>query len=117
MAPTFVESGDRLMITGSPGGSFIMGMVLLATLDFLDGRNATAIVSAPRIHHQYLPDVVRAEPGALSDAERAALEARGHSVETSGRRWGNMQTIIWDRHSGALEAASDPRGEGAGVVQ
>jgi gamma-glutamyltranspeptidase/glutathione hydrolase len=104
------------MITGSPGGSPIIGMVLLATLDFVDGRSAAEIAAAPRIHHQYLPDVVRYEPGALSDAEIAALRARGDTVEPAGRRWGNLQTIVWDRNSGVVEAAADPRVEGAGLL-
>jgi gamma-glutamyltranspeptidase/glutathione hydrolase len=117
MTPSFIEADDRVMIVGSPGGSFIMGMVLLATLDFMDGKSAAQIVSAPRIHHQYLPDVVRAEPGALTDADRAELERRGHTVEVGNRRWGNMQVIIWNRATDALEAAADPRGDGAGVVQ
>jgi gamma-glutamyltranspeptidase / glutathione hydrolase len=117
ISPTFVEAGDRVMITGSPGGSFIMGMVLQATLNFLDGRSAAEIAAAPRIHHQYLPDVVRAEPGALGAEEKAALTQMGYTIEDGGRRWGNLQTIIWDRRSGVLEAAADPRGEGAGVVQ
>jgi gamma-glutamyltranspeptidase / glutathione hydrolase len=117
ISPTFVEAGDRLMITGSPGGSFIMGMVLMATLDFLDGHSAAEIAGAPRIHHQYLPDVVRAEPGALSAEEKAALQQMGYTIEDSNRRWGNLQTIIWNRSSGVLEAAADPRGEGTGVVQ
>ena len=117
MSPTFVENGDRVMIVGSPGGSYIIGMVLLATLDFMDGHNAADIVSAPRIHHQYLPDVVRAEPGALTDAEKTALEQRGHTVDVGGRRWGNMQAIIWNRATDSVEAAADPRGDGTGVVQ
>jgi gamma-glutamyltranspeptidase/glutathione hydrolase len=116
VSPAFVEMGDRVMITGSPGGSLIIGMVLLATLDFVDGHSAAEIAAAPRIHHQYLPDVVRYEPDALSAGEIAALRARGDTVEPGGRRWGNLQTIIWDRGSGAVEAAADPRGEGAGVV-
>ena len=116
VTPAFVESGGRVMITGSPGGSLIIGMVLLATLDFVDGHTAAEIAAAPRFHHQYLPDVLRYEPGALSDAEVSALRARGDTVESSGRRWGNLQTIIWDRNSGAVEAAADPRGEGAGLV-
>jgi gamma-glutamyltranspeptidase/glutathione hydrolase len=91
-------------------------MVLLATLDFVDGHSAAQIAAAPRIHHQYLPDVVRYEPDALSSDEIAALKARGNAVEPGGRRWGNLQTIIWDRASGTVEAASDPRGEGEGLV-
>ncbi|MGB8694733.1 MAG: gamma-glutamyltransferase [Steroidobacteraceae bacterium] len=116
VTPAFVDAGDRMMITGSPGGSLIIGMVLLATLDFLDGHSAVEIAAAPRIHHQYLPDVVRYEPGALSDAEIAALKARGDTLVSSSWRWGNLQTIIWNRSTGAVEAAADPRGEGAGLV-
>ena len=116
VTPAFVEQGDRMMITGSPGGSLIIGMVLLATLDFVDGHSAAQIAAAPRIHHQYLPDVVRYEPDALSSDEITGLKARGDAVEPGGRRWGNLQTIVWDRASGTVEAAADPRGEGAGLI-
>jgi gamma-glutamyltranspeptidase/glutathione hydrolase len=117
VSPTFVESGDRLMIGGSPGGSLIMGMVLLATLDFIDGHSASDIVAAPRFHHQYLPDVVRYEPGAFSDQELKTLAAQGDVLQPSSFRWGNFQAVIWNRATGAVEAAADPRGEGAGVVE
>jgi gamma-glutamyltranspeptidase/glutathione hydrolase len=117
MTPSFIETQDRVMVVGSPGGSFIIGMVLLATLDFIEGRDAKAIVSAPRIHHQYLPDVVRFEPDALDAAQRQGLEQRGHRLEGGNRRWGNLQVVIWNRQSGVLEAAADPRGDGAGVVE
>ncbi len=117
MTPSFIELPDRVMVVGSPGGSFIIGMVLNATLDFIDGRSAAEIVAAPRIHHQYLPDVVRYEPGALTDAEQQSLTARGHVLNASPRRWGNLQAVIWDRSSGRLEAAADPRGDGVGKVE
>jgi len=114
--PTFVETDHGLLIVGSPGGSYIIGMVLLATLDFLDGRSAEEIVSAPRIHHQYYPDVIRYEPHALSEAERAALAGRGHQLKEGGP-WGNMQVVTWDYDSGRVSAAADPRGDGAGIVR
>lgn len=114
--PTFVESDKGLMIAGSPGGSFITGMVLLATLDFLDGKGAAEIVAAPRIHHQYLPDVLQFEPDALTAQERESLAQRGHNLRESNRRWGNMQVLTWDYASGRIEAASDPRGDGEGQV-
>lgn len=117
VTPTFVESGDRLMIGGSPGGSLIMGMVLLATLDFVDGRSASEIVAAPRFHHQYLPDVVRYEAGAFSDQELKALTDQGATLQPASYRWGNFQAVIWNRATGELEAAADPRGEGAGAVE
>ena len=117
VTPTFVDSGKRLMIGGSPGGSFIPGMVLLATLDFMDGANAAAIVGHPRIHMQYLPDTVLYEPDALTPDEVAALAAQGDTLKLSGRRWGNFQAIVWDREAGKVEAASDPRVEGGASVE
>jgi gamma-glutamyltranspeptidase/glutathione hydrolase len=116
MAPSFVETSQGLMIIGTPGGSYIISMVLLGTLDYLDGMPAAAIVNDPRYHHQYLPDVVDYEKGALSEAEMDALRAMGHTLKESERRWGNMQVITWDYASGKVEAASDPRGEGEGLV-
>ena len=104
------------MIEGSPGGSYIISMVLLGTLNYLDGMNAADIVKYPRYHHQYLPDVVDYEPDALTDGEITELQAMGHMLQLSGRRWGNMQVITWDFATGKVEAASDPRGEGAGLV-
>ncbi len=77
MSPTFVETPKGLMIIGSPGGSFIISMVLLGTLNYLDGMSAADIVKYPRYHHQYLPDEVDYEPGALSDAEIKELHGNG----------------------------------------
>jgi gamma-glutamyltranspeptidase / glutathione hydrolase len=116
MAPSFVETPKGLMIIGTPGGGYIISMVLLGTLDYLDGMNAAAIVKDPRYHHQYLPDVVEYEKGALSETEIAQLQAEGHKLQEGSRRWGNMQVITWDYASGKVEAASDPRGEGEGLV-
>jgi gamma-glutamyltranspeptidase/glutathione hydrolase len=114
--PTFVEGPDGLMILGSPGGSYIPGMVLLGTLNFMEGRSAQEIVAAPRFHHQFSPDVLQFESDALSPEDRKALEARGHTLREGTRRWGNMQVVTWDFRSGKVEAASDPRGAGVGLV-
>jgi gamma-glutamyltranspeptidase/glutathione hydrolase len=78
--------------------------------------NAGDVVKYPRYHHQYLPDEVDYEQGALSDAEIQELQGMGHKLKLSGRQWGNMQVITWDFASGKVQAASDPRGEGAGLV-
>lgn len=115
-APAFIESKDGLLITGSPGGSYIIGMVLLATLDFMDGKSAKQIVAAPRYHHQYLPDVVQYESDALTDAEKTDLQARGHQLREGRQRWGNMAAITWNYSTGNVEAAADPRGNGEGQV-
>lgn len=112
MTPTFLDDGSRLAILGTPGGSRIISMVLLATLDFARGASAPAIVANGRYHHQYLPDRVEVEPGALSDEEAASLRRYGHTLEPLSAPYGDMHLLIWDRTDGAVSAASDPRGEG-----
>jgi gamma-glutamyltranspeptidase/glutathione hydrolase len=116
MSPTFVETRKGVMTIGSPGGSFIISMVLLGTLNYLDGMSAADVVKYPHYHHQYLPDEVDYEPGAFSDAEVAQLASMGHTLKLGNRLWGNMQVITWDYATGKVEAASDPRGEGEGLV-
>ena len=116
MTPSFVETPKGLMIIGTPGGSYIISMVILGTLEYLDGQSAQDIVSDPRYHHQYLPDVVEYEKGAFTEQEIARLQAMGHKLEQGSRLWGNMEVITWDFASGKVAAASDPRGEGQGLV-
>jgi gamma-glutamyltranspeptidase/glutathione hydrolase len=114
--PTFVEAPGGLMIIGSPGGSYIPGMVLLGTLDFMDGHSAEQIVSAPRFHHQFSPDVLQFETDAFTAEDRKALEDRGHTLREGTRKWGNEQVVTWDYKTGEVHAASDPRGAGVGLV-
>jgi gamma-glutamyltranspeptidase/glutathione hydrolase len=116
MAPTFLESPRGVAVLGTPGGSRIISMVLLATLAWIDGADAPAMVALKRYHHQYQPDVVAFETGAFSEAEQAALRGLGHRLEPSPRPYGNMQVVTWDRASGKVEAASDPRGGGDVMV-
>ena len=116
MSPTFVETRNGLMVIGSPGGSTIISQVLLGTLNYVDGMNAADIVKYPHYHHQYLPDDLAYEQGALTDGEIEKLTAMGHKLRLSNRQWGNMQVITWDFATGKVEAASDPRGEGEGLV-
>jgi gamma-glutamyltranspeptidase/glutathione hydrolase len=116
MTPTFVQSRGGMLIVGSPGGSTIISMVLLATLNYVDGISAADIVKYPRYHQQYLPDEVDYEADAFTPAEIQALEGKGQVLKEGRRRWGNMEAVIWDFGSGTVQAASDPRGEGEGLV-
>ncbi|MDQ2070617.1 gamma-glutamyltransferase [Natronospira bacteriovora] len=113
MTPTFVENERGVAVLGSPGGSRIITTVLHGILAYLDGDNVDAIVERRRFHHQYRPDEISFEPGALDRETIRALEEKGHRVQNRGRPWGNLQLVVWDRMTGALEAASDPRGEGS----
>lgn len=115
MTPTFVEGHGRVAILGTPGGSRIITMALLGILEFAEGKGPTAWVARPRYHHQYLPDVIQHEPGALAIV-RERLRAMGHKLRDVGRRYGDMQAVMWDRTTGRLEAASDLRGIGRARV-
>jgi gamma-glutamyltranspeptidase/glutathione hydrolase len=83
MSPTVVtKDGKLFMVTGSPGGSFIITTVLESVLNVVDhNMNVKAAVDAPRIHHQWLPDVITAEPGAIAPGVRKELEAAGYKIE------------------------------------
>ena len=112
MSPTFVESESGVAILGTPGGSRIITMVLLGILDLAAGNKPDSWVSLPRFHHQYLPDMVSYEPGAFDADMIKALVARGHQLKPLDSTYGNMQAIYWDRKTGQVYAASDPRGVG-----
>lgn len=110
MSPTFAFAPDRIAVIGTPGGSRIATMVLIGLLEFVEGKSAAEIVATPRFHHQYLPDAISAEAGAIAKEDAAALRERGHVVSDGERPWGNMNLVIWDRTSNTLSAGSDPRG-------
>jgi gamma-glutamyltranspeptidase/glutathione hydrolase len=81
MTPTIVMRGNRpFLVTGSPGGSRIISAVLQVISNALDYRMAIdAAVSAPRLHHQWLPDEILAENGYPRDVLQE-LANRGHKV-------------------------------------
>ena len=117
MSPTILESERGVAILGTPGGSRIVSMVALATLEWMRGGDATSMVSLPRFHHQYLPDKLFHEPDAFSEEELAALRALGHEPSRVSRFYGNMQVVTWDFETGKVEAVSDPRGQGDAKVR
>lgn len=116
MTPTFIESPEKLGVLGTPGGSRIISMVLLGILQFADRKAPTSWVSAPRYHHQYLPDEVQFEKGGLSAEEQTALMQRGHKLKEKNRQYGNMQALMWYKPKNLLIGASDPRGEGKTTI-
>jgi len=116
MTPTFVTGPNREMALGTPGGSRIISMVLLGVLDFAHGGDAASVAAHKRYHHQYLPDHVEYEPGALSESTMAGLRKLGHTLDNVGRNYGDMHVVIRDRSTGKTSAASDPRGVGCAEV-
>lgn len=116
MSPSFVESNDAVALIGTPGGSRIITMVMLGILEHIDEKPVGDWVGRSRFHHQYLPDVIQHEPNTFSAAEINALESKGHKLKNIGREYGNMQAILWDKKTGAVTAASDPRAFGESQV-
>ncbi len=111
MTPTIVfKDGKPFLATGSPGGSRIITTVLQIILNVVDHKlNIAAAAAAPRVHHQWLPDHIRIEPGISPDTLHL-LKAMGHEIK---QRWamGSTQSIM-NVENGFL-GASDPRRRGA----
>ena len=95
MSPTIViDKGKPYMVLGSPGGSRIISIVAEVIIDVLDyGMNIEEAVDAPRIHHQWLPDQIAAEPFALSPDTVSILSGRGYKVVTQ-TPWGAAEAIL-----------------------
>jgi gamma-glutamyltranspeptidase/glutathione hydrolase len=128
MTPTFMLSGDRIAVLGTPGGSRIITMVLLGVLGYDDGLDAQAVAALPRFHHQWMPDRIEAETGAFTPEVAQGLRALGHVVNLPGENvaggrgsshvWGNLQTVAWDLRGNTLSAGTDPRNPvGSGRVE
>ncbi len=94
MAPTVVTKDGRVaIILGSPGGSRIITVTLETALNMIDyGMQPQEAVDAPRIHHQWLPDVVYAEPFALSPDTAKLLTDMGYKIAIQ-KPWGAAEII------------------------
>ncbi len=117
MTPTFIEDETRVAVLGTPGGSRIISMVLLAVLDFAEGEGPDYWLWTPRFHHQYIPDMIQYEEGGMTDEEILGLSRLGHKLKETRYRYGNMQAIQFNKKSKQLTVASDPRGEGLALVR
>jgi gamma-glutamyltranspeptidase/glutathione hydrolase len=111
MSPTIVlRDGKPVLVTGSPGGSRIISTVLQVIVNVLDYHmDVAAAVAAPRLHHQWMPDDVKVEPG-FSEDVLAALRAKGHSV-TESMGYSSANSIFVTANG--LLGAPDPRTHGA----
>lgn len=122
MTPTIVfkqssKSGVKqpIMATGSPGGSAIITIVLQNILNHLEfGMNIAEATTAPRIHHQWLPDDVRLEPGISPDTLKI-LRDMGHNLQKTNRVMGRVQAITRG-DDGQLFGVSDPRWPGGAAI-
>jgi len=107
MAPTIVEKNNNLfMILGTPGGSAIITSVYQNILNVIEhGMTMQESVNSKRFHHQWLPDVLIYEDGAIDNDTKNKLKSIGHKL-VKRNPIGRMDCIMV-REDGKLEGAAD----------
>jgi gamma-glutamyltranspeptidase/glutathione hydrolase len=117
MTPTIVtKDGKLVLVLGSPGGPTIINTVLQCFLNVTEfGMNVQRAVSAPRIHHQWMPDEIRWESFGLPRDVKRAMEAKGHKFESAARTMGSCHAISVSA-TGVRQAGVDPRVSTSGAA-
>ncbi|MCH2206084.1 MAG: gamma-glutamyltransferase [Lentisphaerales bacterium] len=107
MTPVMVLKNKKpWLVTGSPGGSKIITANLQLVLNVIDFKmNIAEATNAPRVHHQWLPDILNVERGYPGDSINL-LKGFGHNVKTSGSL-GCTETIMIE--NGIFYGYADPR--------
>jgi gamma-glutamyltranspeptidase/glutathione hydrolase len=117
MTPSILvgENGEMLVV-GSPGGRRIPGTVLQTIVNIVDFHmNVQEAIDAPRVHHQWLPDLLRYERNGFSPDTLDILREWGHEVDEGGS-WSSVQAIMVRDRGKILEGGSDRRNpDGAAV--
>jgi gamma-glutamyltranspeptidase/glutathione hydrolase len=115
MTPTILARGGKpVALLGSPGGKTIINTVLRLIVNLVDfDMDLASAVDAPRVHHQWMPDIARLEAG-FPAATGTALQALGHEIG-SGRIQGDAH-CIWIYPDGARLAVADRRRAGAAAA-
>ncbi|HYC71878.1 MAG TPA: gamma-glutamyltransferase [Opitutaceae bacterium] len=115
MTPTLVFKDGRLFLaTGSPGGPTIINTVLQVITNVIDHEMPVmTAVEAPRVHHQWMPDVLTYERFGLSADTAALLRSRGHDLlerkSYEGGYQGDAETVAVEPATGMRLGAADPR--------
>jgi len=119
MCPTIVlKDGKPWLVTGSPGGRTIINTVLQVVTGMIDfGLTAQQAVDAPRFHHQWFPDKIRAEANFFKQHADAVppLEGMGYTFDRVAKQ-GDAHSIWINPATGELEGGIDPRISGKASV-
>lgn len=115
MAPTIItQNGKLFMVLSTPGGSTIptqLANVIHNVIDY--GMNIQEAIDAPRIHMQWLPDVIFFEPRAFSADTQRILNNMGHHFRPGAPwgapLWGAVTAIQIDSKTNQLSGAMDSR--------
>jgi gamma-glutamyltranspeptidase/glutathione hydrolase len=104
------KDGKLLLVTGSPGGPTIINTVFQVISNVIDfDMPVMQAVEAPRVHHQWMPDILEFEKYGMSVDTIKALEAMGHTPFERPGYQGVAESIMIDPVTGARQGASDPR--------
>ncbi len=116
MTPTIIlKEGKPFMILGSPGGARIITAVFQAILNVIDFKlPLNEAVDKPRIHHQWLPEYVQYETGALDSAVLNELSSKGHILNNISD-FGRVEAILVDWKNHLYYGHSDRRGYGKAI--
>ncbi|MFC1527785.1 gamma-glutamyltransferase [Candidatus Neomarinimicrobiota bacterium] len=116
MTPTIILKDNKPhIVIGSPGGSTIITTVLQVILNVIEHKmDIAGAVSVPRVHSQWLPDVIMTEPEAISDSVREIIISRGHKIMPY--KWGHIGSAngILINENGYY-GGTDPRRENSAI--
>jgi gamma-glutamyltranspeptidase/glutathione hydrolase len=112
MTPTVVLTKDKKpwFALGSPGGATIPNTLIEVITNIIDFKMSLRdAIEYPRIHHQYLPDRVEAEPGAIPYEVAQKLKGFGHTLSNRYRSQGDVHAVMMEQQSGWRLGWSDGR--------
>ena len=123
MTPTIVLKNKKpSLIVGTPGGSTIITSVFQTILNVYEyGMSMQEAVNAPRVHHQWVPDVVIIEAGGIDSVKDSILKSKNYFIvslpiksDSSGMSArssiGKVDAIFIDEN-GEVSTGADPRGD------
>ena len=115
MSPAILsKDGELFMVVGTPGGSTIITSVFQTILNVIDfNKPMQAAVSAKKFHHQWLPDHVEVEEGAIDSLTSSKLQAKGYKLVKRGPI-GRVDAILKTKW-GYYQGGADPRGDDKAV--
>lgn len=114
MTPTIIlKDGQPFLATGTPGGSKIITTVFQQLVNVLwFDMNLSTATNLPRIHHQWLPDILYVEQGISTDSITLLMN-KGYQIELSSSL-GSLQSIMLK--DGIYYGAADTRRPNAKAV-
>ncbi len=118
MTPTIVlrKDGSLWFAVGARGGPRIISAVLQTVINMIDHEmNIQEAIDAPRIHHQWLPDLLYHEPYGMSPDTRKLLESLGHEFNEKPGNIASATGIAIEEKTGVRLGAIDSRSDGEAI--